>query len=391
MTNETDEYLPDQQEDASDLKLPPDWYSGATLWSTDWTTETIVSQLKRGNINLNPRFQRRNAWTSDRASLLIESLILGLPVPQIILAEEKGKKGSFIVIDGKQRLIALRKFAADGASEEFSQLRLSGLTDRRELNGLSYSALQSRPDLQEDLNSFDNQTIRTVVIRGWTDEQYLYSVFLRINSNSVQLSPQELRQALHQGPFSNYIDDFSTTCAPLKKALKLDAPDFRMRDVELILRYFAYRNFAYKYPGDLKKFLDQTIDEINKSWEILKEEIFEQSRQFELALNAIHEIFGSGELRKWNGDRYEKPINRAVFDIMVYYLSDDETRAKALNLPGEVKASFEKLCVENRDFISSLELTTKSLPANAKRFKTWATTLSQVLDMEVRAPINTLF
>jgi uncharacterized protein with ParB-like and HNH nuclease domain len=90
----------DQQEDLDDLTLEKNWYSGATLWSTDWTTETIISQLMKGNINLSPKFQRRNAWNDKRKSLFIESLFLGLPVPQLILAEDKNKKGSFIVIDG---------------------------------------------------------------------------------------------------------------------------------------------------------------------------------------------------------------------------------------------------------------------------------------------------
>ena len=79
----------DQQEDLADLELTEDWFAGPSLWGTDWTTETIVNQLRRGNINLNPRFQRRNAWDKQRKSLFVKSLILGLPVPQIILAERR--------------------------------------------------------------------------------------------------------------------------------------------------------------------------------------------------------------------------------------------------------------------------------------------------------------
>ena len=206
--------------------------------------ETIVNQLRRGNINLNPRFQRRNAWNTLRKSLFVKSLILGLPVPQIILAEEKGKKGSFVVIDGKQRLLTLRQFSARPEGDDFEQLRLTGLSDQPELNGLTYGALQQNDQFASKLNNFDNQTIRTVVIRGWKDERYLYSVFLRINTGSVQLSPQELRQALHPGSFSDFIDDVSVDHVGVKRLLKLRDPDFRMRDVELVLRYFAYRNFA---------------------------------------------------------------------------------------------------------------------------------------------------
>jgi len=266
-----DDGLPvDHQEDASDLHLALDWFSGPTLWSTDWTTETIVSQLKRGNINLNPRYQRRNAWDNTRKSLFIESLILGLPIPEIILAEEKGRKGSFIVIDGKQRLIAIRQFASDSGDGDFPQLRLSGLTDRPDLNRLTYDSIRDNLQFRDDLNTFDNQTIRTVVIRGWTEEKYLYSVFLRINTGSVQLSPQELRQALHPGQFSDYIDDFSTESNALRAALKLHQPDFRMRDVELVLRYYAYRNMARDYNGDLKDFLDRTTKIYNERWASLK-------------------------------------------------------------------------------------------------------------------------
>lgn len=80
--------------------------------STDWTTETILNQLARGNIQLNPRFQRREAWTQVRKSRFIESLFLGLPIPQLVLAEQRGRRGAYLVIDGKQRLLALRQFAA---------------------------------------------------------------------------------------------------------------------------------------------------------------------------------------------------------------------------------------------------------------------------------------
>jgi hypothetical protein len=155
--NQSSEVLPDdQQEDSDDLDLGKDWFSGPALWATDWTTETVVSQLRRGNINLNPRFQRRNAWEDRRKSLFIESLILGLPIPQIILAEEKGRKGSFIVIDGKQRLTALRQFLSSRDDEVFPQLRLVGLSDRTDLNGMTYDSLRNANTSRGDLDHFEN-------------------------------------------------------------------------------------------------------------------------------------------------------------------------------------------------------------------------------------------
>lgn len=379
----------DQQEDASDLNLQPDWFTGPTLWGTDWTTETIVSQLKRGNINLNPRYQRRNAWSAARKSLFVESLILGLPIPQIILAEERHQRGRFIVIDGKQRLLAIRQFASSGDDAEFPQLKLSGLTDRSDLNGATYEKLHADPAFRDDLNNFENQTVRTVVIRGWEHEKYLYSVFLRINTGSVQLSPQELRQALHPGGFSDFIDDFSIQSNSLKSALKLKQPDFRMRDVELVLRWFAYKNFAGEYNGELKSFLDRATLHFNKNWNTSSEQLARQADEFENSLDTARAIFGDrDELRKWNGQSYEKPINRAVFDIMTYYFSDQATRDAAVAHAGDIKAAFQNECEGNRVFLSSLEATTKSIEANRVRFSVWAEILNRITGISVSSPIK---
>lgn len=385
--NDFNELPDDQQEDASDLNLQPDWYAGPTLWGTDWTTETVISQLKRGNIILNPRYQRRNAWNGTRKSLFIESLILGLPIPQIILAEEQGQRGRFIVIDGKQRLLAIRQFASESTDPDFRQLKLTGLEDRKDLNGITYDKLRSDTTFQGDLNNFENQTVRTVVIRGWEHERYLYSVFLRINTGSVQLSPQELRQALHPGGFSDFIDDVSIRSDPLKSALKLKQPDFRMRDVELVLRWYAYKNFAKTYSGDLKKFLDNTTKTFNKEWDVSKQVYEDQSGQFDQSLIATRKIFGEkGELRKWNGSKYERVINRAVFDIMTFYFSDPDIRDAALNKADDVKKAFENACVNDRDFLSSIETTTKSIEANRTRFTVWANTLSSATGVAVASP-----
>ena len=384
------ETLPDdQQEDLEDLDLNADWANGPTLWSTDWTTETVVAQLRRGNINLNPRYQRRNAWDATRKSLFIESLILGLPIPQIILAEEKGKRGSFIVIDGKQRLLTLRQFLSSAEDKEYPQLKLTGLNDRKDLNGLTYDRLQEDIRFRNELNSFENQTVRTVVIRGWKSERYLYSVFLRINTGSVQLSPQELRQALHPGEFSNFIDDFSYSSSALKNAMKLKEPDFRMRDVELVLRYYSYRNFLSTYAGDLKRFLDQTTEIFNEGWDSAQPMILQQAKELESALLVVREIFGErDELRKWNGTIFERRINRAVFDVMIFYFSIEQIADQAKQKAADIKQAFKNLCETDRRFLAAIESTTKSKEANIARFQIWAETLSRILQIDVQSPMS---
>ena len=118
-------------------------FSQSVIWGTDWTSETINTQLERGNIDLFPKFQRRDAWSNKAKSKFIESLILGLPIPQIILAEKKSQRGKYIVIDGKQRLLTIRRFFSDKPDDEFKPLRLTGLDILPHLNGKTYKNLKS--------------------------------------------------------------------------------------------------------------------------------------------------------------------------------------------------------------------------------------------------------
>lgn len=369
-------------EDLEDLKHQDDWADGAVLWSTDWTSETVVSQLERGNIDLNPSFQRRSAWTDKKQSLFIESLILGLPIPQLILAEDKNRKGSFIVIDGKQRLLAIRRFSAQKEGDGFKPLKLRQLNERDDLNGKTYSDLLKEDS--EDLAAFQNSTVRTVVIRNWKSEAYLYEVFLRINTGSVQLSPQELRQALHPGEFSTFVDEASADSIELKAALNLKEPDFRMRDAEILLRYIAYKNFSSKYRGNLKLFLDDATMELNGKWDAISNTIFLQVSEMEEAFKFTRDVFGKDSyLRKWNGDEFERRKNRAIFDIMLHYFSIPNLRDSLAGKGDQIVHEFKNLCETDPDFLGAIERTTKSMEANLIRFNRWAAVLSAISGTEV--------
>src|SRR6266851_269300 len=132
----------------------------AVVSGTYWTTETVVSQLKRGNIQLDPRFQRRDAWKRDRKSRFIESLIVGLPIPQIVLAESKRDRGKFIVLDGKQRLLSIMQFWGIGEGDN-NAYALTGLPLRGDLNKTTFAELSTESAYEADYNALCNQPIRT--------------------------------------------------------------------------------------------------------------------------------------------------------------------------------------------------------------------------------------
>ncbi len=305
--------------------------TNVSVGASDWTVETILRQMDRGNIDLNPGFQRRDAWRRDRKSKFIESIILGLPIPQLVLAENKERRGSFLVIDGKQRLLSLRQFASQEGDPAFPQLKLEDLAVKGALNGKTLQDLRTDLKFEGELLAFENSTIRTVVIKGWPNESVLYLIFLRLNTGSVQLSPQELRQALHPGAFVSYVDKKSGEIPGLLRILKTTAPDFRMRDAELKVRYYTFKNFIADYRGNLKGALDSTCQSLNEEWDLRHEEIEKQAKDMEEALEATFEIFGNFHaFRKWEDDRYEGRFNRAVFDIMVFYFSDAKVRKRAI-------------------------------------------------------------
>jgi hypothetical protein len=357
--------------------------SQAVLSATDWTTETILSQIDKGNILLNPKFQRREAWDQKRKSRFIESLFLGLPIPQIVLAESKDKKGSYIVIDGKQRLISIRQFAAKKGDTTYSTLKLSGLKIRRDLNKKSLEDVKRDLLSRESLSAFENQAIRTVVIKNWPAESFLYHVFLRLNTGSVTLSPQELRQALHPGLFIDFADTTSGKSPALREILNINKPDFRMRDVELLIRYYAFKYFLPNYSGQLKYFLDETCKVLNNEWNARKTALFNDAKEFELAFTAINAIFGKeNSFRKWKGDRFENRFNRALFDVMMFYFSDPGFREVSLTKKDPILAAFKNLCVTDEKFVFSIERTTKSIESTYLRVFKWGQVLKDTTDYD---------
>ena len=307
-------------------------------------------------------------------------------MPQIVLAERKDQKGSYLVIDGKQRLLSIRRFGVEDSTDQFEPLTLTGLDVRADLNQRTWATLREDPNFHEDITFYENQTIRTVVVRNWPDESFLYLVFLRLNRGNLPLSTQELRQALHPGPFTDFVDEFSADSASLQKALKLSAPDFRMRDVEILIRYFAFSEFISTYNGNLKTFLDITSENLNEAWSTQQGDIERMAKRCEYAIDTTIEIFKLNAFRRWASGRFEAPFNRAVFDIMTYYFSNTDTADLAFHNSEGVINAFKDLCDNNENFSNSLQTTTKSIGATFTRLREWGKALGAVLGTDIATP-----
>ncbi len=367
-------------EDESDLEELPD----VIVQATDWTTDTLLGQIEKGRIQLNPSFQRRDAWTTERKSKFVESLFLGFPIPQLVLAELREQPGNYIVIDGKQRLLSMIQFAgSEELKEKFGNYKLRGLEILNQCNGKSLDELVSD---SRSVEVFENRTIRTIVIRHWKNDSILYHIFLRLSIESVKLSSQELRNALHPGPFSEFSDFYSGKSPCLRKILNRDAPDFRMRDAELLLRYYAFRNFIREYTGSVKKILDLTIRELNALWRTDAHDIQMQAEQFENAVKLAFLVFGPDSFRKWKKGEFVSRFNHAVYDVILFHFWKPEIEDKIREKSYEIKEAFIELSESDTGFAESLETTPKSLNATVKRLSSWTSALNAVLGTDFREP-----
>lgn len=377
--------LEEEIDEKPEVNISPKEIANVVVHTTDWTIETIISQIKKDNIKINVRFQRRDAWTIDEKSRLIESIFLGLPIPPIVLAEAKDSKGKFLVIDGKQRLLTLIQFCGYGVGKNNS-FKLRNLDVLFDLNNKSIKDFENDIGLMDNLNQFFNYPIRSYIIRNWPNNDFLHMIFVRFNTGTKPLSPQELRQALIPGRFVDYIEDAANKSKSMKILFKSNEPDFRMRDVELLLRYLGFSFFISEYSGNLKKFLDDTCERLNTEWPYKELQIKRQAELFEKSISASIEIFGEdGVGRIWKNDKFMPRLNQAVLDILTFYFSDDKIRERAVERKSEVKASFQELCNDTK-FLGSIEKTTKSLSAVNSRFSLWGMKLDDVLDLDFEVP-----
>lgn len=383
-----DEYVDESGEDEQDLNAWDDDEAATT--TVDWTVETVVSQMRKGRIDLNPSFQRRDAWTKVAKSRYIESLVQRYPVPQIVLAEDQNTPGRYMVIDGKQRLLAIRQFCADPADPRDiewlpERLKLTGLTETRQLNGITYEEMQE--GYAVEAIRFENATIRAVLLRKWHSQDFLYTVFYRLNSGSLKLSPQELRQALFPGKFMDFVDERSGASLALRSLLNKSKPDRRMVDAELLLRFLAFHFGIQAYEGNLKNFLDGTAKKLTASWDSDSgAKVRRAADSLDAAIDAAREIFGDDVCRKYTRGRFERAFNRAIFDVQIHFLVDAELRQWQLANAEDVKAQFQLLCEEDRDFVDAVSSTTKTPLAVKTRFAAWGRRLRVMSGIQADLP-----
>lgn len=302
-----------------------------------------------------------------------------------MLSARPNNKNAFLVLDGKQRLIAIKEFI-DGRLPNGRTFRLKDLRVLTGLEGKSWDDIKEDPDLAGKLL---NETQRTTVLRGWKDKEVLYEIFYRLNSGSVKLSPMELRMSLFPGEFLKFIVRWTETIGPVHHLLKKRIPDPRMGDVELAVRYLAFSDPSIKYSGDLKRFLDTVCKNYNRDFidSAFKKLIESKLDELNEAINAGIEIFGVNCFcRKFQNGKYESRFNRAILDVLGGSLSNQSVRTWALANPNIFKEAYEALSLDSPTFTRAVEVTTKSLESTRTRFELWYASVRSISGIKIKTP-----
>ncbi|WP_339810095.1 DUF262 domain-containing protein [Zunongwangia profunda] len=232
----------------------------------EFTIEYITDKYLKGvdedeNEIYVPEYQREFVWDELRQSKLIESIILGLPIPLLFLAENKEKDNRLEIVDGSQRIRTLAAFISN-------ELTLIGLEKLDKLNSFSFSDLSSSRQ-----RKFKNTPLRMIVLSDKATEDVRNEIFERINRGSDLLLAMEKRKGIYRGAFRDFIYDVCGKNKTFHKITKVDArQDKRQEKEELILRFFALSDNYQKYPRNqgIAKYLDNYLDKKNKQFSELE-------------------------------------------------------------------------------------------------------------------------
>lgn len=276
---------------------------------------SLIDQLENDEIDLQPDFQRAaDVWDNVKKSRLIESILLGLPLPSFYFSEDPVSQ-KLSIIDGLQRICAIRDFVL----KEDEPLKLEGLQFLKNFEGLTFSQL-ARPEVKR----IKSLKITMNTLRKGTPLDVKYIIFQRVNTAGEPLTPQEMRHALNQGPAAIFIKELADM-ESFKKATNYSVKSKRMQDRDFVNRFVAFFIGYQDYMGDLDMFLNDKMGELNKMTPAQRNDI---RVSFDKAMECCYEIFKKDTFRK----RYKitdkrKPISKSVYDTLsvnIAWLSDEE-------------------------------------------------------------------
>ncbi|WP_215877388.1 DUF262 domain-containing protein [Acidithiobacillus ferruginosus] len=288
-----------------------------SYYPADFTLKGYLDKHQSGQLVI-PPFQRSYVWDQVKASKLIESFLLGLPVPGIFLYKER-QTNKLQVIDGQQRILSAIRFFKNEFDERI--FRLKNVNPR--WDGKTYGELDEADQFQ-----LNDTVLRATVVQQLDpqDDSSIYHIFERLNTGGINLNPMEIRKCVYFGKFFSHLEELNLI-EPWRRLIGKPNIDRRLRDVELVLRVLALTYSSVKYEKPMKRFLNKFMLAHRRMDDVaLDGAIQRQHKSFQEACERILDAVG------------EKPfhlrgrLNFAVLDsVMAAAIACPELAGKGLH------------------------------------------------------------
>ena len=290
-------------------------FASVRVTKKDFSIYELYRKYKKQQLVLEVDFQRNTVWGPKQKCELIESILMGLPLPIFYFKQQNNS--TYVVVDGKQRLSTLFEFLNNGFT-------LKSLKILKFLNGKKFK------DLTDELGIYQSQLedyqVYSHVILPPTPDKILFDIFDRVNRGGTKLNKQEIRNALYHGRGLKMITAV-TKSEEFVKATRIEhKKDSRMKGSYLVTRFSAFYLLfnglldkdgkQYEYTGDLDDLIEVTLTKLNQT---LLEEL-EQIGKFTIkCLERANDILGKGAFRKEVNE--SKPINMNIFETTLYFMA----------------------------------------------------------------------
>ncbi len=324
--------------------------------------DNSIFELKRQydmhRIQLSPSYQRGNVWRKKQQSELIESILMGIPLPLMYFFQDNS--GIKQVVDGKQRLTALFDFMNN-------KFALADLPIMSELKGKKFKDLT-----RLEQGKIEDYKVSINVIKPPTPDRIKFDIFDRVNRGGTRLNNQEMRNAIYQGKATELLEELKNS-ENFKKATDYSIRSKVMKDRYMILRFIAFylwkkgllvdkNNQTVEYKSDIDAFLGKTMEFLNFT---SLEQIEEIKVTFELAMKNTYNIFGQNGFRvsTYFDEPNKRAVGMALFDSLSYLMANENIEKNS----NKIKILVTDLVTDD-EFYSSISSPVDSSTKVTKRF-----------------------
>ncbi|MGI5514644.1 DUF262 domain-containing protein [Streptomyces sp. CA-106131] len=320
----------------------------------DLSLTTLVDDIHRQRLLLSIEYQRKYVWDRSKASRLIESFLLNIPVPVCYFAENED--GSYEVIDGLQRIQTVNDFLT-------GKFSLRGVSVVSEFEGMYFDDLPLK-----EQRRLGNRTIRCIVITDDSHPDIKFDVFERLNTGSAMLAAQELRNCIYRGTLNSFLKEIAEK--PYFGRILGGIKNNRMAYEELALRFFSLYEDLPAYRPPLRQLLNSYMRKHRKGTPAKS-----AVKVFEETCDAVHEIFGSEAFRITRDGKFGA-FNKALFDAIMLPLSFSD-KGSAISKAEEIRTLREEL-LDRESFQASIGRATADRTRMHGRIQAFATGLARL-------------